>query len=589
MSQSSTNDPKDGSGPEMAAPEGTGKDTLTAEDAEVIEEVVDASTDDARADEKPSQEGDGAESQTTSEITEAETQPTSETVESETQTTSETAETESQMRTEAQEQERVETTTERDDRHEAHADDDGHHGSSFASTALKVLIAAIVIFAIAIWALPRIAPHLPDSMAKHLFPAQQVIDQRLAAIEAQVAEGAKEEIAALEAVIADLTARLEVAEASTAAAAVAAQEAAVAAQNSSVSDEALSSASEAAARAAAAAEVATSAVTEAGTVASSAMRNNEALAGRVSAVEAQLTSLSDELGALGAALANNGTTGADGVASPELAAAYNALKARVDGLASQIGGTNYVSEADASTFVTQNDLRATRTALEASLVGALAAMPAPDDVATNASLTTAVADLGARLDAVEAAAADATEVASTAQAEVGGAIRSASLRSAIAALNAQMLSGIPFAAPLEEVARLADTAPPEALSAVAADGVATPDELLAGYGRVAQEAIAADLRAQADGNFFGQATARLRSVVAGRPEGAQEGETVPAILSRIEAAVQSGELSGALAETDTLPEAAQTAMGPWISKLRARVEADAAMTDYVAGIGGSQG
>ena len=43
----------------------------------------------------------------------------------------------------------------------ADAEDTGGHGSSFASTALKLLIIVIVVFGLAIWLLPRFAGDMP--------------------------------------------------------------------------------------------------------------------------------------------------------------------------------------------------------------------------------------------------------------------------------------------------------------------------------------------------------------------------------------------------------------------------------------------
>ena len=480
--------------------------------------------------------------------------------------------------------------------HDDH-DDGTQQGSSLAGMALRFLILVLVVFGIALWALPRLAPHLPESMAKHLFPTQQVVDQRLAALEAQATSGAGEEVtaltgevAALKAEIAALQGRLASAETDATAAKTASEQAADSAGRVAVSETVLADAGSAATRAAEAAGVATSAATEAGTVASAAMRNTAALVRRVTSFEAQMTALSEEISALGDGLATAGT--GEGGASPQLAAAYSALKARVDGLSAQVGGSGYLTATEAAKFATQDDLRATRTALAADLTTAMGKLPAPETVATSSQveevqtgLSEQLASLTGRVETVEAAATTAAESASAAQAEVGGAIRDASLRSAVAALKAQMASGLSFAAPLDEVSRLSEQAVPDALAAVAESGIATPSTLLKGFGRTAQEAVAADLRASADGNILGQATARLRSLTAGRPKDAQEGDDVPSILSRVEAAVSAGDLNAALSQTDNLPEAAAGAMEGWIGKLKARVSADAALTEYVAGLG----
>ena len=487
--------------------------------------------------------------------------------------------------------------------------------SSFAGMALRFLILVLVVFGLAIWALPHIAPRLPDSVAKNLFPNQQVVDQRLTALETKLGESnaaeageVKElgdEVATLKAQIAELRSQLEAAESEATAARTAAEEAAKQASVATVSETVLSDAGTAATRAAEAADTATSAATEAGTVASSAMRNTAALSRRVTGFEAQMTALSEEISAISDGLANaNVSAGGDSAGgSPELAAAYNALKARVDGLAAQIGGSGYLTETEAAKFATQDDLRSTRTALSADLKGAMGSLPEPKEIATTAQIDGMVerfdevkadvakqfAALKGRVDNVEAAATSAAESASAAQAEVGGAIRDASLRSAVAALQAQLSTGLPFAASLEEVASLSEQAAPDALAAAAATGVATPGLLLKGFGQAAQDAVAADLRASADGNVLGQATARLRSLAAGRPKDAQEGEEVTAILSRVEAAIRGGELAAAQGEAESLPEAAAGAIAGWLGQLKARVAADAALADYVAGLGGAKG
>lgn len=489
-----------------------------------------------------------------------------------------------------------------------HAEVDDHGSSpSFAGMALRFLIIVLVVFAVAIWALPRVAPHLPENIAKNLFPMQQVVDERLAALEAKVEGAASAEIAALTSEVSalkgqvgDLQAQLEAAQADASAAKAAAEEAASAAGRVAVSETVLADAGAAAGRAAEAADVATSAATEAGTVASSAMRNSAALARRVTGFEAQMLALSEEVSALGDGLVTAGSGSGESAGtssgSPELAAAYTALKARLDGLAAQVGGSGYLTETEAAKFATQDDLRATRTALESNLATAMGKLPDPGQVGTVAQidgvetgLSEQIAAISGRLDDVEAAATSAAESAASARSEVGGAIRNASLRSAVAALKARMQTGLPFSASLHEVAALSEQPAPDALAATADSGVATSGALLATFGRSAQDAVAADLRASADGNFLGQATARLRSLAAGRPQEAQEGDDVTAILSRVEAAVTGGELTSAVSQVDALPEAAAAAMDDWISKLKARVAADAALTDYVAGLGGTDG
>ncbi|MEP2717498.1 MAG: hypothetical protein ABJP42_13320, partial [Pseudophaeobacter sp.] len=57
----------------------------------------------------------------------------------------------------------------------------------------------------------------------------------------------------------------------------------------------------------------------------------------------------------------------------------------------------------------------------------------------------------------------------------------------------------------------------------------------------------------------------------------QEGDDPDAVLSRAEAALQSGDVTTALSEIEALPEAAQTAFADWQSAAQTRLAALAAV------------
>ena len=61
-----------------------------------------------------------------------------------------------------------------------------------------------------------------------------------------------------------------------------------------------------------------------------------------------------------------------------------------------------------------------------------------------------------------------------------------------------------------------------------------------------------------------------------------EGEGVPAIVARLDAAVQAGDYERALAEYDALPEPSKTAGVGFIEKVRARQNADRLIDDALA-------
>jgi hypothetical protein len=197
---------------------------------------------------------------------------------------------------------------------EEHQEEHGHR--SLAATALMILAGVIVVASLTLWAAPKLAPHLPASMAQYLMPGQIDTQNRLAALDAAVAaEAAKSDAtsAALNAEIAALGTRLD------------------AAAESSQTDAAIAAAQSAADAAAGAADDAAEAAA--------------AGAARLDTIEMELASLRDEFSAVSTALANAGS--GDGPASPEIAAAVAALGARLDGLAASVEDSTAVEALEA--------------------------------------------------------------------------------------------------------------------------------------------------------------------------------------------------------------------------------------------------
>lgn len=504
-----------------------------------------------------------------------------------------------------------------DDPHEA---DESHSGGSgFAAAALKLLILILVIFGLSLWLVPMAAPHLPTSIARHIMPGKQVTEARFAAIEEQVeanSQVAVGDVQALRDEIAALQSRLETAEnAATAAqeeaaaARAAAEASAGAASSSTVAESVVTDAQTAAKEAAEAAETATAAATEAGKVASAATRDTASLARQMTSFEARLSGLKSEIESIGENLAAAAQD--EGASSGEITAAFAALKAKVDALAEREPDlTAYIRRDESDGFATQDDLRSARTALGAEMDAALAALPEGGTVATPAdiaelrgsvdgqvsALTGQIAGVEAKADdavataqAAQAAAATAEASATEAVSTVAGAIQGASVKSASAALLSRMASGLPYSAALDEIAHLTGAKAPDALAAAAASGLPTADQLVSRFAPLAPKAIAADLKAKSGDGALGQASARLESIFTGRPKNAEEGDSTGAILSRVEANLSKVDLAAALAEADTLSDAAKSGLGSWLGDLRSRVEAEAAAGTFIAEIGGSQG
>jgi hypothetical protein len=495
----------------------------------------------------------------------------------------------------------------------SHAEEHEEHAarSGFAATALKVLILLLVVFGLSLWLVPMVAPHLPAGLARALMPGQAELDQRLAALAERIEQNTAQiasDAAAMRGELGALGERLQAVEQTSVgarseaeSARASAEESAASAKTNIVAGETVARAEAAAREASGLADTAATAATEAGKVASAAARDTASLARRMTEFDARLAALSDQIDAVNESLAAGGADGE--AATPELAAAFAALSSEVEALKAKFGeSADFVTETDAQRFATQDDLRSARTALEAQMEQAIAVLPPADQLVLadqldqlRQSADATVSEVAGRVDELEEAVATAADTASAAEQAAGealgrvdDAIRQASLRSATAALISRFENGLPYAAALAEVAELQGTQPPEPLAAPAETGVATTDELLRRFGQPARAAIEAHIEARAGDGLLAQAGARVRSVIAGRPASEQSGDTVEAILSRVEGRLREGDAAAALSEAEALPEPARAALGSWLDELRTRVAALEASKGWL-GPAGSEG
>lgn len=227
--------------------------------------------------------------------------------------------------------------------------------------------------------------------------------------------------------------------------------------------------------------------------------------------------------------------------------------------------------------------------LEAS-IAALRDEGSPD--AALAGLDERFATLEARLEAAEADASPDEELAArldgleqnlaAVQAELGERADEprAALVIAVSALKAAIDRGDGFQTELETYAALTpDAESAAALGAYAAGGVPTRNAILAELPPAADRMAAAGREREEGDDFLGNLWQSARDLVAVRPIGSVEGDSVEAIVARLEAAVRDGEYGRALAEYDTLPPAAQSAGADFMEGVRARHEADTLMDE----------
>jgi hypothetical protein len=223
-------------------------------------------------------------------------------------------------------------------------------------------------------------------------------------------------------------------------------------------------------------------------------------------------------------------------------------------------------------------------ALEASLAG----------LSDGASPETALAEveerfsaLESRLAAIEADAEANDELASRMselEQQVAG-IQSdlgeradeprAALVIAASALKAAIDRGHGFQTELETYAALSpDAESAAALGNYAADGVPTRSAILAELSPAADRMVDAGRDRQESDDFLGNLWQSARDLVTVRPIGSVEGDSVEAIVARLEAAIREGDYGRALSEYETLPPAAQSAGADFMDGVRARHDAD---------------
>lgn len=151
-------------------------------------------------------------------------------------------------------------------------------------------------------------------------------------------------------------------------------------------------------------------------------------------------------------------------------------------------------------------------------------------------------------------------------------------RAAAAAVAAASLAdaaegSAPFAGELASLERLAPTSRGiRALRELAEQGAPTRAALVGEYPAAAARAARAAEGEAPNGGFFTSLGHAFRSVFSLRRIGDLEGESPDAILARAERRVREGDLEGALAQLQALPEPARNAMSEWTVRAERRVE-----------------
>lgn len=146
-------------------------------------------------------------------------------------------------------------------------------------------------------------------------------------------------------------------------------------------------------------------------------------------------------------------------------------------------------------------------------------------------------------------------------------------RAALTRIRTALDTGSDFAPALNDL-EPAGMSAPEALQAVAENGVATQAALQESFAPAARAALAA-ARNTDEGNETGF-WSFMSDQLGARSLEPREGSDADAVLSRAEDNVRKGDLDSALSEIEALPEPSQAELADWVTRARARIEALAA-------------
>lgn len=305
--------------------------------------------------------------------------------------------------------------------------------------------------------------------------------------------------------------------------------------------------------------------------------------------EAALQALSQKVADLDARLESQAAAGVDSGAAAQAVAD---LTGRVDKLAADLDAARKAMETGGG--ADQAALAALQEKI-AGIEGKLGEAGTSGDVA---ALKDAVASLDAAVkSAAEAAnagngriaALEQTVAALSAKVDAQASQPKIALSIAASALRAAIERGQPFAPELETLAAISPDLPQlAALRGYAEAGVARREDLVAEMDAAADAMIAAAKPVDGNAGYLDRLWESAASLVTVRPVGSVAGKGVPETAARMEVALKAGNLAGALAEYETLPDAAKQAGAAFAGKIKARLDveklADAAIAEAMKSV-----
>ena len=302
------------------------------------------------------------------------------------------------------------------------------------------------------------------------------------------------------------------------------------------------------------------------------------LLARISRLEATLAAQSDRITS-----AETAITATAAQQGPDLAGLTEPLSARIDALE---GARQDTAQIDALSAEIEQ-LRADLGALPAAQ--GLRADQAADALGKLATATETAAAQAAALDAERAAwTAERTALSAERQAmadrlaaeadRTEAAARAARIATAMLDLEAALDAGGAFQSVLDRLAADKITAG-AGLHNAAELGVPTQSILQDTFPEAARAALRASLSVDPDTGLTDRVLTFLRLQTGARALDPRPGDDPDAVLSRTEAALNGGDLGGAIATLDTLPPNAAAQMADWRAKAARRM---AALDDFAA-------
>lgn len=246
-------------------------------------------------------------------------------------------------------------------------------------------------------------------------------------------------------------------------------------------------------------------------------------------------------------------------------------------------------EARPAATKTSTETSAETSAELAALTAQVQALANTAGVSTDAAAFKALQDQVAALSSAPSAAIDTaiatavSQAVKTAQVQLDATVASAEASAAALTTDAALTriaaaldGGAPYASALADLGQLVI---PPVLADHAATGLPTLQSLRETFPDAARAALEAAREADMGASWTDRITSFLQTQTGARSLTPRAGNDPDSILSRAEAALDSGDVAATLAELATLPQSAKPALAAWQALAQQRLDAAVALSD----------